>query len=283
MNSFYLVLPLADYNAAVNESACLREISELSSSFSFSDYLQFLAKAFYLVSSEHIVVYYDHHCFLQLYKKFYSKVEKRKRPNVLQLLSSFPTLKNIGQLQDKMKPVLINNVEQNGGLLCAFVNFSSDADAIVDSGIVRDPATLQINAEGNFFPLNLIKADKAQVFKWYANHRIPPRMLTSTYEKHTDNLKGSKEKPISPCSYSPDEGERLLQWAKGKNGHNRYYFQDVERGRLVIFWHQNEVTPMFHIYDVDIEDNVEVQKMWKEMGRKGVNMIRDIANIYYNK
>lgn len=281
MNGLFIVLPLAGMETAGNEAVSLYSVSENGNLFSLGAILTQLAKAFHLVGGEKMVLYYDQGRFQELYQAAYLSVEKNKRPNVLQLLGNLPRMKAITVLSEQMSPIIVNDVEQTSGILCAYVNCSSHADAIVDSGFLRNPGSMRILvASGKPFSLRLIQAEAEEVFKWFVENRNPQRLLSDAYAKHTKHVKGSKEEPISACSYNHDDAERLLRWAIGQKGRNRLFFKDLQRKRLLVFWNQKESSPVFHTYDVGLDDQKEIQKMWKDLGRRGVEKIDAVAKIY---
>lgn len=192
----------------------------------------------------------------------------------------FEDMKRIDSLE-AMQPIKTDGVEQTGGILCAYANYGQKgSDALLDSDIFLHPQTLNVrNSQGEEVSLEIVACNPGELYKWLAQHRNPKRLLTENYEKHTKNEKDVDGKRVSALTYSREEAEELLQWAVGEKSHNRRYFMDMKRKRLLIFWNQKEANPTFHAYDVDIDDAEETQKMWKECGREIVNRIKTVSNL----
>lgn len=281
MNCIFLVIPLVGNDTAGNEAVYLKGVEGNNHTVAFENLIKKTVQTLKFVKEENFVVYYDHRLFQELYSKA-KKNRIKDRPGSVALLNMMPSMKPIEKL-GSMNPITVNEVAQNHGILCAFVNYSNvDSDVMLDPDAFINPRAMRVaDSEGRNFVPSIVPCNADELFKWFVGHRTPRRTLTEGYEKHTEKEKEVNGVKVSALSYSHQEAEHLLHWAIGEKTHNRRYFMDLKKERLLIFWNQNESIPTFHAYDVELDNSVEIQKMWKECGREIVRKIEKIANLIH--
>ncbi len=278
MNNLFVVLPLADSTTADEEAVYLRSLRKDNPQQDFLNLIRELVEAFRFVKEETFNVYYDHERFIELYKFSSTPNHKKERPNVTALLNLLPAMKKIDSLA-LGHTIKVDDVEQTSGILKAYVNCAhKETDVLLDSKILLHPQKLRVlDYQGGEVDLKLVPSVPIELFYWFVRNRSPKRILTQDYKKHSKKEKEVDGKRVSALTYSYNEAEELLHWAIGKIRHNRCYFIDVKKRRLLIFWSQNEPVPTFHFYDVEMSDEKEIQKMWKDCGRDIVSKIQMIS------
>ena len=248
-----------------------------------------------IVSLDDSAVVYDHARFSPLIKivKDDQKEKKTKEnPDISRLVILTKKWIDCNQMKGGFAPVNVNDVAQTQGILCAYVNIrQNDHDLLVNNHAIDNIEGLRVtdNAD-NTVEVNFIAASQKDIYKWFADHRCPERMIDEAYDKHptkeTDSKEGKKGKKgvrISSNTYKKTDAEDRLKWAVGSktNETNRMYFLDKEKKKLLIFWNEDDKEENIHVYQVDEDDTEELSKIWTyKDGRDLFNKIREITELY---
>lgn len=271
-NKLFLVLPIADANAMVEERAYLKVLNAATEPQEFEGVLRRVVTAFSWVKGEEYVLYYDQVKLRDLYKKCPLEVQNQ-RPSPVQLLSD---LCHMTKIPDNMPRITANHVPFESGVLCGYVNLGGEA--LVDHGGLLDKNHIETQDEkGNSVKFVIIDCTREDVFRWFVENRHPKRAIDPNYLKHGKKEKGEDKEVISARSYSDEEYRSMLQWAVGEPGRRKKYYMDSEKRRLVIFWNENLLVPTYHYYDVDIDDAFEKAKLLKDCGRPLVEQIEQAS------
>lgn len=235
-------------------------------------------------------VYFDNsrlNSLIKILKDAQKKNGWSESPNFGRLRSKMKEWKDFNSHKDAFETIKVNDVEQNQGVFCAFVNLRSEGDVIVDVDAICGFAGLRIvDHIGKAVTIEKIEATEGAVYLWFAQHRDPSRQIDEDYEKHSDKEKDSKKGEISACTYPKEKSEKMLQWAVGSktNKSNRMYFHDLEGKKLLIFWNEDGKGQQFHAYEVSEDNHEEIQKIWTyDDGRDLKEAIERIAKVYLTK
>ena len=277
MNHMFLALPIADDVVADSEMSYLRIVGGNMPQKQFRELLSNLVRAMEILGYEEHVVYYDHQRFRDLFELCVTTSEDGQWPDATMLLNFANTMM---RLPDGFPTVVVNGMPQAKGIMCAYVALSTNADVIVDDEALIDAAhTTVVDSGGSEVPFEIVECSADALYKWFASNRKPERRYNPGYRKHTKHTKDEHGKVVSAKTYTDGEYESMLRFALGENGHNRKFFIEKKRNRLVIFWDQNEQECYFHVYDVSLDDPSEIQKIYKDGGSALMKMVLKASSL----
>jgi len=277
-NQLFLVLPIVDIGVYDAEMSHLKTVSECGPSVLFLKLLSDVAEAMDVVGYEEHVMYYDHRRFSELYRRSCQTSDIGQWPESTLLLRFATTMTKI---PDGIGTAVVNDVPQDKGIVCAFANLSTKDDALFNEEAFIDAAHVNIkNSNGQIIPARVIKCSRADLYRWFVSNRTPTRKYFSGYRKHTKKVKNESGKVISGLSYSSKEYSAMLHFAVGEHDHNRKFFIDRKKGRLVVFWNQNESEQIYHAYDVALSDKAEIQKIYKDGGQSLMRVVDWISSLW---
>ena len=242
-----------------------------------------------IVNLDDCAVVYDNARLSSLIKIVKDEQEKNKtkeNPDISRLLKLMNDWIDCNQKNGVFASVSVNDVTLTQGILCAYVNIrQTDNDLVVDINAIEKIEGIRVkDQEGKNIKVNFIVASEKDIYKWFADHRIPHRKIDEAYEKHSSKEKvGKKGVKISTNTYKTEVAEDMLKWAVGSktNETNRMYFLDKQEKKLLVFWNEDGIKKYFHVYEVAEDDKEELSKIWTyKDGRELNDKILTIAELY---
>lgn len=265
MTKFFIALPLV-VDAKEDQEHCYLHHLPMSP----KELLLQMIRETNVLKNERCQLFYDKKKLKEIVDEAMTGQEARKRPSIKQLVAK---LNDWEEIEGRYPAIAFNTSTLNEGILCACINSHQYGDVLVFI-----PNTIKENEVAKY--VAILPCQAPELYRWLVHNRANKRNLDPRYKKHTQNVKTGKKGVISAATYPFDEAEALLQWAGAASPTtNRYYYHDVKKERLLEFWAEDHEETLFHYFDVEDNDTVENQKIWKEGGRDLMNKIEAIALI----
>lgn len=262
MLPYYIILPITDKANSDIEAAILKKTEEFDFSVIISQ-----AK---ILQGEDVILYYDEN-------KFNDLISMQKAKNDGNYPSRVKFIRREINDWEEIKPsydspiVTANNIKIDKGIACAFSNNNATNKVLVDTGDFVIKGTLPIS-----YPI--INCKDSELFLWLAKNRYPKRIYDTNYNKHSKSAKSSSKGIISPIGYKVDDVEEKLQWAVGDES-GRMFLHDLAKKKILVFWFEN-VEHFYHAFNIEDNNKIEINKIWKQGGRSLMNKIERVAEIY---
>lgn len=274
MNRLFLLIPSVGDDEVGPDAVYLKQVVRIDNEETIS-ILRRIVQSIDLVEGENFEMFYD-----DKYLKRLLQSSDPGMPPMENLLVYFNDAESIQQRGIGNKPLIINGVVVDSGLVNAFVEGEEPGKVLINKDALAQPDSpiVACDSEGNRLMLEVLECDCKDLYLWFVDNRIPQRVLDTNYQKHGRTVKaGRGGVPISALTYPEGELIEFLKRAvSSKKDSSRLYFKDINSDKIVIFWNENLENPTYHAMEVDAGNQMEIQKIYKLGGRR-LKEIIDIA------
>lgn len=266
MLPYFVILPITNSESPDIEAVYLKSAEDINFSSIISQTK--------ILKGEDATLYYDPNKLTDFLLKLKTKDNNDDYPSKVKFIrKEINDWEEIEPLYDS--PIITDsNVKINKGVACAFHNNHSTNKVLVDTGefIIK-------GAIPNTY--SIIPCKDSELFTCLAKNRESKRVYDTNYEKHSKKSKITGKGIVSPIEYNNDDINEKLQWAVGEEK-GRMFLHDLSKKKILVFWFEN-VSHLYHAFNVNDDDKGEIKKIWKQGGRRLFNKIERVAQIYQEK
>ena len=279
MNRLFLLIPAVTEQDAAEDVAYLKVLGNVDKD-SLIGFFRKINQSQRLVEEEAVDYYYDDNhlkALISTAQKALAGVDDM--PQWENLLVFFDGKKSIQNEKIGLSPIKVYGVEVKKGLLNAFVENGTTFDALLNKDALNDtvhPLDVE-TANGGRFAVKVLECDPKEVYKWLVHNRDPKRKIDPNANKHKRKSSYGKGGKVSPVTYSREQLDDFLQKAVvAKKGLRELYFKDLGNHKIIIFWDENW-TDNYHAFEIEDDDQEEIQKIYKRGGRALCRRIEDTS------
>ena len=274
MNRLFLLIPSVGDDDAGPDAAYLKQVGRIDNEETIS-ILRRIVRSMDLIEGENFEMFYD-----DKYLKRLLQSSAPGMPPMENLLVYFNDAESIQQREIGNKPLIINGIVVDSGLVNAFVEGEEPGKVLINKDALAQPDSpiVACDSEGNRLRLEVLKCDCKDLYLWFVDNRIPQRVLDTNYKKHGRTVKvGKGGVSISALTYPEEQLAVFLKRAVSLNKtSNRLFFKDIQNNKIIIFWDENLKNPTYHAMEVDAGNQEVIQMIYRIGGRRLLENI-DIA------
>lgn len=280
MNALYLILPIASDRDTANPELSFLKALNLQSADDVNTYLSKIYHAISYVAYEKFQTYYSQNKLKTLINEARRLSPSRKYPEAIKLLTLFNKKPFTAYSErEKVSALNINGSRIEDSIINRYLS-STGFNVLVDNeALVCNARELRILDEaGRPQQISLLQCDPLALYQWFVENRHPQRTLDANYRKHTKAPKNGYRGVISPLTYNKQETEYFLKRAVGVENEKNLFFKDAKNNKIIVFWNENLCnTPTYHAYEISVNDEGEIDKIYRKGGRSLVEKLNKHA------
>lgn len=282
-NTLYLLLPIEGVSGNGNAESSYLNTVDIQTADDVTKLLIDIYKNLSYVFYEKFAVKYDNDKLKALIDSAKAKNKGRLYPEALKILALFDKkpFSSFNKASTGANVIVVNGIKVCDGILNNYISNKTSHDVITDPDVLNcDPRSLIVkDLNGNIIDLRdvFVKCDAEKLYHWFVENRYPERELDFNYKKHTSTQREGSRGVISPLTYSKKELEDFLKKAVGTENAKNLFFKDNTKNKIIVFWNENLANPTYHAYEISVDDEKEIDKIYSKGNRMLIRKIDEHA------